>query len=147
MALGISEAVELSRRIGELVKAGTTLELQERVTELREAVLNAKDEVLCLKEENHTLREKLGEQDQWKARADTYTLVSTSGGATVWHRSQAPEHFACPACFERKTIGILQDVRNYGGDFRCPSCSKTYPILPEQVDSGIRRPSVALKRP
>lgn len=147
MALGISEAVELTRRISDLVKAGITLELQERIADLREAVLNAKDEVLRLREENQDLRGKLGEQEQWTARAAAYTLIETNGGAIVWHTPGPPEHFACPVCLEKKTVNILQDTRTYSGAFRCPGCGKTYPVRPEQNDGGIRRPSVVLKRP
>lgn len=143
---GINKVVALTKTVADLVKRGATIELQERITELREAVLDAKDEVLELREENQVLRSKLSEQDAWNARAAEYELVTTNGGATVWHTVGPPEHFACPACFEKKTINILQDVRNYGGDFRCPGCDHTYPVRPEQVDSGRTRPSVVLKR-
>jgi hypothetical protein len=49
--LGISEAVELARKAGDLVKAGVTIGLQEIIVDLREAVMNAKDEVLTLRAE------------------------------------------------------------------------------------------------
>jgi hypothetical protein len=37
--LGISDAIELTKKIGELARAGAALELQERIAELREAPL------------------------------------------------------------------------------------------------------------
>src|SRR2546421_492671 len=107
-AAGINKVVDLSRTVAELVKKGMTLELQERITELRAAVLDAKDEVLALREENQDLRSKLGQQEQWEQRAAEYTLVTTNGGAVVWHTAGPPEHFACPACFEAKKVYILQ---------------------------------------
>lgn len=64
MALGISEAVSLSGRVVELVKAGATLELQEKIMELREAVLNAKEEVLSLRQELSDLKRAAAQREQ-----------------------------------------------------------------------------------
>lgn len=64
--LGISDALELTKKIGDLVKAGATLGLQETIVELREAVMNAKDEVLRLREDNQDLR------SQRKPRGTSY---------------------------------------------------------------------------
>jgi hypothetical protein len=41
--LGISDAVELAKKVGDLVKAGVTIGLQETIMDLRQAVLNVKD--------------------------------------------------------------------------------------------------------
>lgn len=72
MALGISDAVSLSGRVLELVKAGATLELQERIVELREAVLNAKDEILSLREELSTLKRAATEREQLEFNGIVY---------------------------------------------------------------------------
>jgi hypothetical protein len=128
MALGISDAVELTRTIAELVKKGITLELQERITELREAVLNAKDEVLSLREQNQALRGRVAEQEGWEARAAKYTLITAPGGAHVYRTEGPPEHFACPRCFEGRKIHILQDKHTISGTFECPECGKGYSV-------------------
>ena len=125
---GISEVVTLTRTIGELVKKGVTLELQEKITELREAVLEAKDEVLSLREENQALKSKLAEQESWNARAARYTLVTTIGGAHVYQTDGPPPHFACPRCFEEQKVRILQDRRVIAGTFGCSECGKEYPV-------------------
>jgi hypothetical protein len=83
MALGITEAVDLTKRISELVKAGATLEAQEKIVDLREAVLNVKDELIRSREDNHSLCEQLADKETWEARASKYALTKTSGGAVV----------------------------------------------------------------
>jgi len=140
MALGISEAVELARTIGELAKKGITLGLQEKITESREGVLNAKDEVLALRQQNQDLQGALQAQSDWQARAAAYKLVTTNGGAVVWHTRGPPEHFACPACFEAKKIQFLQDPDNYAGTFNCSGCGKTYPVRPSHSMAAQKPP-------
>lgn len=128
MGIGISEAVELTGRVAELLKKGATLEAQERIAELREAVLNGKDEVLRLREENQQLRQRVREQEDWDKRAAQYELVQATGGATVYRFLGKPEHFACPACIELKQVHILQDLKVMSGAFQCPSCKAEYPV-------------------
>jgi hypothetical protein len=132
MGIGISEAVDLTGRVAELIKKGATLEAQERIVDLREAVLAGKDEVLRLREENQQLREKIREQEEWESRAKVYALVETEGGAFVLRFSGEPGHYACPACFESKRIHILQDERSWGGTFKCSGCAKSFPIRRER---------------
>ncbi len=128
MPLGISDAVELTGTISDLVKKGLTLELQERITQLREAVLNAKDEVLALRDETQSLKVKVQERDAWGARAAKYTLITAPGGAHVYQTSGPPEHFACPRCFEERRIHILQDIGVSSGVYRCPGCEKQFAV-------------------
>ena len=126
--LGITEAVELTKTVTELVKKGVTLELQERIAELREAVLNVKDEVLSLREQNQDLRAKLAAQESWEARAAGYKLITAPGGALVRHSPGPPEHYACPRCYEAHKISILQDRRVMSGAFDCKECSASYNV-------------------
>jgi hypothetical protein len=131
MALGISEAVELTKTIGELVKKGITLELQERITELREAVLNAKDEVLGLREANQDLRAKLAAQESWEARAAKYKLVTTVSLAHLYRTIAPPHHFACPHCFEERKLHILQPDISFAGRVVCPKCDNAFSVSVE----------------
>jgi hypothetical protein len=126
--LGISDAVELTKKISELVKAGVTLGLQETIVELREAVLNAKDEVLRLREDNQTLRAQLSEKAAWDESAAKYELVSTPTGGTVWHTEGPPQHYACPTCFLGKKIIPLQHAGGASVYNKCPQCNAHYPI-------------------
>lgn len=133
MALGISEAVELSRTIGELVKKGFTLELQERITELREAILNAKDEVISLREENQTLRMQVRAQESWETKAAHYELVAMPGGALIYESAGPPPHYACPKCFEDHHIHILQDPHSTGQILNCVNCKSNFRVTPPQL--------------
>lgn len=130
MALGISDAVELSGRVVDLVKKGVTIGLQEQVMDLREAVLNAREELLKTREENQQLRAGLKEQQSWEDRAGKYTLVQAPGGAMVYAFGGEPKHYACPACFERKQISILQDRNVSAGCFDCKAagCGKFFDV-------------------
>jgi ribosomal protein L37AE/L43A len=126
--LGISDAVELTKKIGELVKAGVTLGLQETIVELREAVMNAKDEVLQLREENQAMRLKASEKAVWEATAAKYTLVAAPGGAMVYRTEEAPAHYACPRCYEEQKRAILQDRRVASGTYDCPECKRNFNV-------------------
>ena len=137
--LGISDAVELSRQVAELVKKGVTLELQERITELREAVLNAKDEVLTLREENQQMKVRLQQQEAWERRAANYTLITTSGGAVVYRTAGPPAHFACPRCFEDRKLQFLQPDVGYSGRALCPGCGNGYQLKDDEDPPGFLR--------
>jgi len=108
--LGITDAVELTRKIGDLVKAGATLGLQETITELREAVLNAKEEVLRLREENQTLNAKLAFAGSMKYQAPYY--INVGGG------DRGPY---CGTCWdaERLAIHLIERQRGYWQCRRC----------------------------
>jgi hypothetical protein len=128
MKLGISEAVELTKKLGELVKGAATIGLQETIMELREAVLNTKDEVLRLREENQELRAEVSEKSAWDEAASRYQLIATPTGGTVYHTEGPPDHYACPTCYASRKIIPLQHC---GGDsvfYKCPQCEATYPV-------------------
>jgi hypothetical protein len=126
--LGISDAVELTKKIGELVKAGVTLGLQETIVELREAVLNAKDEVLHLREENQSLKAEASKKAAWADIAAKYTLGQAPGGAIVYRTDGPPPHYACPRCFEDQKRAILQDRRVASGTYDCPECKRDFNV-------------------
>lgn len=80
--LGISDAVELTRKVDEFVKAGMTLEFQEAILKLREAVMNAKEEVLQLREDNRLLRAEVSKKLAWlDTSASASSLQRTLSGA------------------------------------------------------------------
>jgi hypothetical protein len=133
MPLGITDAVELTKKVADLVKKGITIDLQESVMNLREAVLNAKDEVLELRQERQEPAALLAAQEDWRARTAPYKLVRTDGGAIVWHSEGPPFHFACPTCFEKRSVQVLQDSNSTGGHFYCTSCDKKFPIRREHA--------------
>jgi len=119
MALGISDAVSLSGRVVELVKAGATIELQEKIMELREAVLNAKEEILGLRTELGELKRAAAEREQ---------LIFD--GMIYWHeeRGGKKEGPFCPRCrdSDSKLIRLhgLGPGANY--DWNCLACNTLF---------------------
>lgn len=136
MALGITDAIDLTSRIAELVKKGATLEAQERIMDLREALLNAKDDLLRVREDNQQLRVRVAEQEEWQGRAGRYALAQTNGGAVVYVSQEPFAHYSCPSCFEKRQIHILQDLRSMSGRFACPGCGKAFPVNPVELAEG-----------
>jgi predicted RNA-binding Zn-ribbon protein involved in translation (DUF1610 family) len=135
--LGISDAVELAKKVGDLVKAGVTIGLQETIMDLRQAVLNVKDEMLQLREENHALKAAALAKAAWSDIAAKYTLVEAPGGAHVYRTEEAPAHFACPRCFEEHKRAILQDRRVASGTYDCPECKRNFNVgAPKQYRMG-----------
>lgn len=128
MKLGITEAVEISGRILDLVKKGVTMGLQEEVMNLREAVLNAREENLALRQSKHELTERIAELERKDAQLRNYELVQAVGGAMVYRSAQGLEHYACPKCMEERRVSILQDHNPYNGHFRCPHCQNEFAI-------------------
>jgi hypothetical protein len=139
---------ETQKRVGEaLDKLGTA---QDALYQLRE-------ELFRLQEENAQVRRDLAARDNWDAEKAAYRLEQTAGGATVYayhpekrsggavvfEEGGPPQHFACPACFTKKTIQILQNRGTMGGGFDCPSCKVIYPVNPRQEMPGMRGGSVS----
>ena len=112
------EAETRTRITDALEKLGAT---QDTLFELRE-------ELFRLQAETERLRQDLRVRDDWDARAARYTLQQTAGGAIVHESTFEPRHFACPACFEKRAVGILQDSGFSTGIYACPSCKSEYRI-------------------
>jgi hypothetical protein len=121
MALGISDAVELTGRIANLVKQGATMELQERIMELREAVLNAKEELLKLREENNELTRAAEEQRNIVFRDGVY-----------WLQYQEDENDLdgpfCQRCrdADRKMVRLQKNRTGSDGKWNCYGCGRFY---------------------
>lgn len=121
MALGITEAVELTGRIATLIKQGATIELHERIMELREAVLNVKEELLQLREENGELK---------RASAESRRLVYRD--SVYWLQDEDDEDDLdgpfCQKCrdAEQKMVRLQNDRSAAGYKWHCYGCGKHY---------------------
>lgn len=104
----------------------------EKVGEAQDALFQLRDEMSRLQTENEHLRQELAAREDWNSAKVKYELGETTGGAVVYASKGAPHHYACPVCFEKKSIQILQDRRVMGGVFDCPNCKAEYPIKPIQ---------------
>jgi hypothetical protein len=85
-----------------------------------------------LQSENEQLRGELKAQQDWQVEKAKYQLQQTVGGAVVYAYSGTPKHFACPSCFTKGAIQILQDRKVVSGAFECPGCKTLYPVHSRQ---------------
>ena len=103
---------ETAKIVGELVKKGVTLELQEKIMQLREEALQLEEDKQRLTKENAELREKL----EWKQKLRrSRALYWCEGDDTPF----------CPYCWERSKLAI--HLSNYHGNYcKCMECKTTY---------------------
>jgi DNA repair exonuclease SbcCD ATPase subunit len=128
---GLKYAKEvLTALLNAKIEAETILRIHEVLQKLGDAqdtLFALREERAEYQEENAKLREQLKAIDQWSIRAQQYNLVQTSG-AVVYRYKSSPDHFACPVCFEKHLISILQDRHVKTGTFDCPACKAAYDI-------------------
>lgn len=126
---GITDVLDISKRIFELIKGGAKIGSTEEILALREAAADVRDELLTLREENRELREREQKRREWAALAQPYTMVQTPGGAFVYSSDGPPPHHACPACFQNQSIQFLQPDAGTGGTFTCQECETNFRLL------------------
>lgn len=100
----------------------------EKLGSAQDNLFELREELFRLQTENDGLRRELKDHEGWEALAIKYRLQETAGGAVVYEFTEAPKHYACPSCFTKRTIQILQDRRVMSGDFGCPGCKATFPV-------------------
>lgn len=108
------------------------LEVMEKLGQAQDTLFELREELFKLQEANNALREELATAKGWQARVEQYQLTQTPGGAVVYESKGMPKHFACPSCFNKKEIHILQDNRTASGKYRCTGCESEYPIQPQK---------------
>lgn len=134
------EGLKASKQIlGAFFEAKVDAEARPKVLAALEQLGNAQDALFALREElfrlqtdNEALRRQLAEAQSWEARTNQYKLARTAGGAVVYKFNGDPEHFACPSCFNKQEIHVLQDNRTMSGKFRCTGCAAEFPINPRE---------------
>jgi hypothetical protein len=128
---GKNEIATMDRVLEAIRKLG---DAQDNLYELREELLSKQEEVAELKQQ-------LADRGRWEKEAARYHLVKTEGGATVWESPEPVHHHACPACFAKHSLSILQDRRTFDGSFTCPepSCKATFLIkAPRPTTAPVR---------
>lgn len=104
------------------------LEAQAKLGEIQDSLFLLRERLAELQQERDQLRQDLVGAKDWQSKENLYVLSSTSGGAVVYKFKGQPEHYACPSCFNKREIHILQDNRVLAGTFRCTGCESNYPI-------------------
>ncbi len=57
-----------------------------------------------------------------------YILAALDGGVEVYVFQGFPQHYACPHCFAKDNIQVLQYRRIDSGFFECPGCKASFPV-------------------
>lgn len=106
----------------------------QRANDMQQQLFEARDLLFSLQTENQELRQQIKERDDWGAIKSKYKLVETIRGGKVFESMDtSPLHHACPRCFVKREIQILQDPveDTYDRSF-CPACGSAYAIKPER---------------
>lgn len=136
--------VALGYKIETETRAQITAAL-EKLGAAQDSLFELREELFRLQSENDGLRQQLAARDNWETVKAQYQLQETSGGAVVYESAGPPKHYACPVCFAKNTIQILQDRRVIAGLFDCPSCKAAYPVKPQKsvtISGGTARRSI-----
>ena len=125
--------------LSSLFDAKVDAEAKEKVDQVlvklgdaQDALFMMREELFRLQEENEKLRRRASNAKEWQAIASNYNLEATAGGAVVYVSQSEPPHFACPTCFNKKTLNFLQDLHLISGAFQCTDCQSKYPIKKDQ---------------
>ena len=114
--------VDTAKTIGELVKAGVTLELQEKIIQLRKEALDLEEENLRLKKENLKLKQEIELQATVTYRVKLY-----------W--CEGDEVPFCPYCYEKSKLLIHLDGPEYSSQgeefYTCGECNQMYRAGPD----------------
>jgi hypothetical protein len=130
---GISDAITISGRLVDLVKAGATIEAQEQIAELRVALADAKIELSDLREEMAELKRAAAEREQMEWDGVVYWRTQPDG------QKDGP---FCQRCLDAdaKLIRLQSIAGSYFGDWSCAACNKTYGQQSGTPASGAVKP-------
>jgi DNA repair exonuclease SbcCD ATPase subunit len=106
------------------------LEAQGKLGEVQDALFVLRERLSELQQERDELKGRLSNAEAWQTQADQYELTTTPGTAVVYKYKGQPDHFACPSCFNKHEVHILQDNKLMRGTYRCTGCEANYPVKP-----------------
>lgn len=107
--------IETTKLVGELIKKGATLELQEAVMRLREEALELQEDNLSLKQKVRELEEMLNQQEE-------YFYESPAYWKNVGDTKEGP---FCQSCFEN-SHKVIRLQRVSQGHWKCKVCSNDF---------------------
>ncbi|WMJ09877.1 hypothetical protein [Nitrosomonas sp. sh817] len=104
------------------------LEAQGKLGEVQDVLFILRERLSELQQERDDLKAKLANAEAWQSQADQYELTTTPGTAVVYRYKGQPDHFACPSCFNKREVHILQDNKLMAGTYRCTGCGFNYRV-------------------
>jgi len=105
-------------------------EAQSKLGDIQDALFKLRERLFELQQERDDLKSKLADAETWQSRSDQYELVTTPGSAVVYKYKGQPNHFACPSCFSKREIHILQNNQRMAGTYHCTGCGFDYLVEP-----------------
>ena len=118
----------------------------KQVGTIQDTLFHIREELFQLQTENERLRQQLEAKEKWESLKSQYQLQETAGGAVAYGFTGTPKHYACPSCFHKANIQVLQDQRDMNGSFQCPGCKTDFLIKPEQSDLSVLYYNESIKR-
>lgn len=100
----------------------------EKISDMQDALFFLHNEVVQLQKENARLNSRLREMESWERKISAYRLIETKGGSFVYQSDTKPLHYICPVCTRKEQIQILQNKKDYTGEFHCPGCDREFPV-------------------
>jgi hypothetical protein len=104
------------------------LEAQVKLGDVQDTLFALRERLSELQQERDSLRNELSAERNWTSKAAQYDLDETQGGAVVYRFVYAPAHYACPSCFNKREVHILQPENQFYGTYKCTGCTSLFPI-------------------
>lgn len=116
----ITNAAELSSVI---------LTANSNIADIQQGLLQAQAVIYTLMKEKGDLEAELVKASEWEDSKKAYELFQIRRGVVVYrfihgdNSGSVPPHAACPNCFGKKRISILQAPQDWEGTIQCFECS------------------------
>jgi rubredoxin len=107
---------------GQIASDKKVIDAFEQLGKIQDTLFELRHSLAALQDENHELKTKVREQNEWSAKAARYALTQSSGPNLAILCISDPQHWACPVCFEKKQIMVLQPWDPEMGSYHCPDC-------------------------
>lgn len=129
MNIGVGDAINLAKVIGNLVKDGMTVEAQEKIIELRKKIVEIENSYLNMQEENKNLRIALDAKENLQFEKGVYWKGE--------ERNESSGPF-CARCHDKE--GKLCRMEKSKYFYTCLSCDRYVEHTP--IPIGKMRPRV-----
>lgn len=133
------DLLEAVKSITDQAKRDVALfEIRDQIGILQDCLAGAREKIDSLSEEKRDLKKQLAEIDEWNAEKSKYQLTKIRDGLflpsyTPSDGDPTPAHWACPNCFSRKHVSILQEIHSRTSDYSCPAKECGFVMSPKEI--------------
>ena len=112
--------------------------LNSLILESQSFAIAAQQQVLELQSELTTLRTHNQNSNNWQTTSALYRRYEAPSKTIVYQlineTSVNPMHYACPNCFEKQQLSILQPFQSHRGGqtVKCVSCNVQFTLIPHR---------------